>query len=95
MKKAVRALASAFLCIGLGLGIFYAVNRVDQLHRQADRLEACQKAGTSESHAQGCPKRPISEGEIKSLRETADTTGNIGWMMFFVFWVGVWGVIDD
>jgi len=86
-------------CIALAFGVFFCINHVGSLNRQAAVLESCQQAQTSNpptvAQYPDCPKRPVSKAEIANLRDQADTYGNVGWVCFFILIFGVGSEVWD
>ena len=93
--KAVQFIAAVVLCIALGIGIAYAVNRVGELNRKAIVVETCLKSGTESQQSKLCADRPYSEAEAKSLRDQADTIGMLGWIAFIFMVFGVGSTVYD
>lgn len=72
------------LTIALGIGTGYAVHEVGELNAEANRIEACVEYNdTHEVPSDACPDEPINQAEANTLRNTADTTGTLGWISFF------------
>jgi hypothetical protein len=77
LKKAFVPLA---MTIGFGVATAYAVNEVGELNLNADKIESCLRAdGTTLSY---CFEYPMSATEVDTLRNTAHTTGALGWLAF-------------
>lgn len=101
--RALKLIIAALVCGTLAFGVFFAVNHVGTLNRQAAVLESCQQAQTSTpptaSQYPDCPQRPITKTEIASLRDQADTTGKLGWVAFIVLVFGMggtlWEIVTD
>ena len=95
-----NALIVLGLGVGLGVGTAYAVNEVGDLHAQADRIEECIELADTQNARfdEICEGVSLSQAEAETLRDTADTTGNLGWLAFFgAFAAGlrVYEEIDD
>lgn len=72
------------LTIALGIGTGYAVHQVGELNAEANRIEACVEFNnTHEIPSDACPEEPLSQAEANTLRNTAGTTGALGWISFF------------
>lgn len=86
----VKFFAAVILTMALGIGVAYAVNRVGDLNRQAIVIDTCLNLKQGDTQQKYCPNQPYSAAEAKSLRNTADTLGSLGWLafLFLVFGVG-------
>ncbi len=81
--SAKNALVGLGLSVGLGVGVGYAVHEVGELHREADRIEAClDYAVSSEKRSEVCDSVIAGTVEADGLRRTANTTGMLGWLAF-------------
>lgn len=79
-----NAIAGMGLTVALGVGVGYAVHEVGELNTEASRIEACVEYNNEhEIPNEACGPRPLSIAEADTLRDTADTTGLLGWIAFF------------
>ena len=92
MLQATKIILLVLLSIALGLAVLFCVTRVGDLNGHAAVLQACI---TQNSHVAGCPLTPISQGQIASLHNEADTLGNLGWIAFLLLIFSVGGTALD
>ncbi|HSX33360.1 MAG TPA: hypothetical protein VLF91_03430 [Candidatus Saccharimonadales bacterium] len=82
----VKTLALALLALVLGAVVIFCVIEVGDLNAHASVLQAClDKPATA-----GCSTGPITSGQIASIKNEADTLGDVGWVAFLmlIFTVG-------
>lgn len=78
-----NALVGLGLTVGLGVGTAYAVHEVGELNAEAHRIDACVDYNEEHEIPSDSCEVPLSRAEADTLRDTADTTGTLGWIAFF------------
>ncbi len=83
--SAKRGLVALGLTLGLGATVGYASHEVSNLRVKAAREAACLdglKSRDRDNLIDYCYEHPVSDQEVHSLRDTANTLGNLGWVAF-------------
>jgi hypothetical protein len=80
----MRIIGGVGLTVAFGVGTAYAVHEVGELNAKASRIEACVEYNdTHEIASAACSEAPLAKAEANTLKNTANTTGTLGWIAFF------------